>query len=282
MAVLEEFDVSFACDDGIPSLPRPVRLLLRRVDNPQFQLDLTGGAGRATAVFGYSLRGAGRLEDGGRERPLPAGTAWLCSLHRGGTRLAVSGPGLPWDIILFAFAGAGELVEDVRRRIGVTFPIPRESGVLMQLQRFASMDGETITPNRAESARQVLAVLCAGIDQHQGANSGLSHLVRQACGLLHRHVEASYDIGRLAAELSVSQEHLTRVFKKEVGRPPGAYQAALRLQRACELLKASNHPITTIAERLGYDSASHFSRMFKQATGMTPSDYREHESASLF
>jgi AraC family transcriptional regulator len=47
-----------------------------------------------------------------------------------------------------------------------------------------------------------------------------------------------------------------------------------RLDRAQQLLAQADTPIAQIADLLGFTSQSHFTRVFKQFTGRTPSDFR--------
>ncbi|WP_173120220.1 helix-turn-helix domain-containing protein [Paenibacillus qinlingensis] len=54
--------------------------------------------------------------------------------------------------------------------------------------------------------------------------------------------------------------------------------SAIRMQVAMELLRDSDLNVTEIASRVGYNHISHFNRMFKKLTGVTPRDFRKHPS----
>lgn len=64
------------------------------------------------------------------------------------------------------------------------------------------------------------------------------------------------------------------MFKQSVGVPPRVYLTRLRVERACELLKATDLPVTEIAYEVGYSSNQVLARVFIQHRHMTPSDYR--------
>ena len=49
----------------------------------------------------------------------------------------------------------------------------------------------------------------------------------------------------------------------------------VRIQRAEELIKRSNYPVSQIAYAVGFSDPKYFSKCFKKETGMTPSEYRE-------
>jgi AraC-like DNA-binding protein len=61
-----------------------------------------------------------------------------------------------------------------------------------------------------------------------------------------------------------------------VGEPPLHYLTRWRMQLAGDLLAEDGLSIGEIAERVGYQSESPFSKAFKQHTGMAPGAYRRH------
>jgi AraC-like DNA-binding protein len=80
---------------------------------------------------------------------------------------------------------------------------------------------------------------------------------------------------RIASELNVSANYLTRLFSAN-GIPPMRYAQELRLERAARLLanmpKGAVH-VSEIGYRCGFTSAAHFSRVFKERYGVSPSAY---------
>jgi AraC-type DNA-binding domain-containing proteins len=78
------------------------------------------------------------------------------------------------------------------------------------------------------------------------------------------------DLSRLAG---VSRYHLLRLFSRETGLPPHAYQNQLRVARGKELL-ARGEPISRVAAEVGFADQSHFTRIFRQFTGATPRQYQ--------
>jgi AraC-like DNA-binding protein len=79
----------------------------------------------------------------------------------------------------------------------------------------------------------------------------------------------------LAAEAGLSPFTLSRRFRSAIGKSPYAYMLELRIARAKELLRASDGPIRTVAERVGFRDAAYFSRLFASAVGCPPSAYRD-------
>lgn len=93
------------------------------------------------------------------------------------------------------------------------------------------------------------------------------------------HEEAT--ISAVAEELHLSRSQCSKLFSKVYGLSPKQYVSRRRLSLAKELLVTTNLPMTEIAERLGFQSASHFSRQFRRWTGQAPSDYKpKHDGCS--
>lgn len=78
----------------------------------------------------------------------------------------------------------------------------------------------------------------------------------------------------LAAIACVSEEHLRRLCRKELGRTPVQHLTYLRLQRARHLLSVTDDKVETIARAVGFESPFSFSNTFKKWVGWRPSDYR--------
>lgn len=74
----------------------------------------------------------------------------------------------------------------------------------------------------------------------------------------------------------ISKEHLSRLFKKELGVTLTAYIGDLRTKKAAELLKTSRLSIAEIAMYVGYPDSNYFVKVFKKRYGMTPSAYRSY------
>ena len=72
-----------------------------------------------------------------------------------------------------------------------------------------------------------------------------------------------------------SATNLKTIFKAETGYGVMEYYRLLKIEAAKTMLREGKGNITQIADKLGYTSVHYFSRYFKQATGMTPSEYTQ-------
>lgn len=83
-----------------------------------------------------------------------------------------------------------------------------------------------------------------------------------------------WTLGELASIACVSEEHLRRLCRKELGRSPMQHLIFLRLQRARHLLSVTDDKVEVIANAVGFESSFSFSNTFKKWIGWRPSEYR--------
>ena len=83
------------------------------------------------------------------------------------------------------------------------------------------------------------------------------------------------NIPKMAEQSGLSTSQLQRDFRKLFRMSPGEYILRLRLQLARRQLIESNEPVKLIASRCGFFDQSHFTRLFRKHTGLTPSRYRQ-------
>ncbi|WUJ71888.1 helix-turn-helix domain-containing protein [Kribbella soli] len=91
---------------------------------------------------------------------------------------------------------------------------------------------------------------------------------------LDQHLDAAYDLERLASELHVSSRTLLRRFGEATGGTPLEYLQAARVRRAGRLLETTGRTVARIAGEVGYRDPASFSRLFRRLTGKAPGEYR--------
>lgn len=88
------------------------------------------------------------------------------------------------------------------------------------------------------------------------------------------------DMKQLTSLVSLSRSQVYRIFKKYENLSPQQYLLNFRLDRAQELLSASELSITEIALSCGFNNTAYFSKAFRQKIGMTPMQYRSFAKTS--
>lgn len=98
--------------------------------------------------------------------------------------------------------------------------------------------------------------------------------VGRALAALHRSPARDWTLESLAHEVGLSRSALAERFTAFVGQPPMQYLASWRMQLAANHLQSGTDSVAQIAERVGYESEAAFSRAFKKAAGVPPSQWR--------
>ncbi len=78
---------------------------------------------------------------------------------------------------------------------------------------------------------------------------------------------------QIAAKCGISVSALKTLFRNQLGCGPITYQLSLRVGEAKRMIRESSLNFTQIAEQLGFGSIHHFSKIFKEKTGLSPREY---------
>ena len=91
---------------------------------------------------------------------------------------------------------------------------------------------------------------------------------------LHLNIESKISLKKLASDLNLSEGYISDCFKKNMGMTIMKYAKKIRIDRAKVLLVTTNTSILDIGLTLGFHDQSHFYKIFKSFTGLSPSEYR--------
>lgn len=132
-------------------------------------------------------------------------------------------------------------------------------------------------PELEFSARHSLISLLYQIAAGKGASCATSDNahIEKAIAIMQARIERHLDLGELCEFLDVSREHFVRLFSCSMGIPPMRYYAGLKIEAARAMLSSTNLHVGEIADKLGFDSQFSFSRAFRRATNVSPTDYRD-------
>lgn len=108
----------------------------------------------------------------------------------------------------------------------------------------------------------------------------VSALCEKMMELIHsRYHDHAFGAGAIAQELHYTGAYICTVFKQKYGITIHDYINMVRIARAKELLEQTGDALSAIAAKVGYENDSYFSRVFKKAEGVSPSDYRRRRQA---
>jgi AraC-like DNA-binding protein len=91
---------------------------------------------------------------------------------------------------------------------------------------------------------------------------------------IHDSFVSNLTVEDLAKRFGTNRTSLNALFQEAMGTSIHRYIMNLRIHTACTLLRDTRLPIYEIISRIGYENTSHFTRIFKQMMGFTPSEYR--------
>lgn len=100
------------------------------------------------------------------------------------------------------------------------------------------------------------------------------HAVATVIGQMRADVSYPFTLDIFAEMANYSPFHFARMFRNAVGIPPGEFLAAIRFERAKELILRTDASITDICFDVGFSSLGTFSSRFKHLVGLSPNDLR--------
>ena len=101
----------------------------------------------------------------------------------------------------------------------------------------------------------------------------LVHL-RRARDHADLHYTEPLDLETLAGIAGLSKFHFQRLFKATYGRTPARYLTERRVERAQDLLRATNLTVTEVCFAVGFSSLGSFSTRFKSMVGESPTEFQ--------
>ena len=107
----------------------------------------------------------------------------------------------------------------------------------------------------------------------------LVHL-RRARDHADRHYAEPLDLAGLAAVAGISRFHFHRLFTATYGISPAAYVSQRRVERAQDLLRATNLTVTEVCHAVGFSSLGSFSSRFRRLVGESPRDFQRRYAAT--
>ena len=112
-------------------------------------------------------------------------------------------------------------------------------------------------------------------DQQQSIETQVAPPIKRAVALMRSTLADPVPLPRIAAEAGIHLRHLERLFHRHLGVSPRGYYQRLRLARARDLVQGTMMGLAQVADAVGFDSLSHFSKCYMDAHGIRPSEDRQ-------
>lgn len=112
-----------------------------------------------------------------------------------------------------------------------------------------------------------------------GEENSTVYLIKQF--IADRYQDEALSVKDISAHVMLSSSYVCTLFKNDTGMTLNQYLTEYRIERAKKLLADPRYKIIDISAKVGYSDGNYFGKIFKRVCGMSPSEYREKETAAL-
>jgi AraC-like DNA-binding protein len=99
--------------------------------------------------------------------------------------------------------------------------------------------------------------------------------ISKIAAYISQNYQKSLTLSELASKYNYSSAYLSRAFKEVTGFNFVEYKNNIRIKEASKLLQQSELSVTEIATEVGFNNITHFGRIFKEFTDLSPLEYRK-------
>ena len=121
----------------------------------------------------------------------------------------------------------------------------------------------------------------AAANMTTGTTDHTHYLIKQAMEYIENNTEKDISLNEISERLNISSYYFSKLFKEETGEGFVEHLTRKRVDKAKEMLKDPSKSIKEVGSDCGYSDPNYFSRIFKKATGLTPTEYRERAGSGL-
>ena len=154
-------------------------------------------------------------------------------------------------------------------------------GLQMSRQRLENVYGGTklLSPKHYDAMVKLLCIFAEHISAISNQivvrrENGESPVIKRAKEFIIENQAEELSLGQVAKAVNTSTFYFCKMFKRTTGLNFTQYVSRVRVEKARNLLLNPNLRISEIAYEVGFQSLTHFNRVFKKITGQSPTDYR--------
>lgn len=101
-----------------------------------------------------------------------------------------------------------------------------------------------------------------------------SQHIKKCIDYIYNNLNTPLTIRQISSHLGLNSSYLSTLFKKETGCSIHTFIQNTRIETAANMLKSTEYSYASISNTLCFSSQSHFTKLFREKTGMTPKEYR--------
>jgi AraC-like DNA-binding protein len=111
-------------------------------------------------------------------------------------------------------------------------------------------------------------------DRRKEQLNSYQKIVEKAKCLMEANVFSAIDLSSIADQLGISTSRLNEIFKTYTSMTPYQYYIQIKIYRAESLLEQQDLSVKEAAHKMGFEVQYYFSRLFKNKTGVSPSEWK--------
>lgn len=120
-----------------------------------------------------------------------------------------------------------------------------------------------------------LLIKSSSFDNQKILTKKMNPYVSQALEIIVKNAQNNISVASISEQLSINPSYLSRLFKADIGQSIKEYINEIRITTGNDLLASTDYSIQKISEMTGFSGVQAFSKAFKQARGISPSEYRK-------
>ena len=214
---------------------------------------------------GMVCRGEGVLTVNGENMPIRAGDVY--AIRKGSVFAVKRSEGMEYLYISFHGWHADELIE----RIGISQGSGVFGGHADLLSFWSSCFERSESGNLDLFSEAVLLYTVANLAEVKKESNELSDKIAEYAN--NNFHNAALNLSDIARELGYDPKYLSALFRAKRGITFTQYLRSLRIKHAAFLFEEGVESVKSVAMLSGFSDALYFSKVFKQETGMSPSEY---------
>jgi AraC-like DNA-binding protein/ligand-binding sensor protein len=184
---------------------------------------------------------------------------------------------------LIGFLQTGQILRKKasEAQIARTAKLIAEWGLEINAQQLAGLYANTkvLSPQQYDAMVQLLSIFAEHISLVSNQLLVQQHnseppVITRAKEFIQENQAEELSLGQVAKAVNTSTFHFCKMFKKATGLNFTDYVSRVRVEKAKNLLLNPNLRISEIAYEVGFQSLTHFNRVFKRINGQSPTEYR--------
>lgn len=157
-------------------------------------------------------------------------------------------------------------------------PLIQHMGLALKEELAAGGAGSRLYAESMATALSVhlLRRYCAFPKEIKSYTGGLcKYQLRQVFNYIEEHLDGDLSLQKLSCAVQLSPHYFATLFKQSTGLTPHQYVMKCRIEKAKQLLQQRELTLVEICHQVGFQSQSHFTRVFRQYLKTTPKAYRD-------